>query len=95
MYFLPLAGLYRLGAAGGGGGEASEGGGDLVSRFGLSPAAAMSLSSSITQSGAAGDTRSQRSKTFQGLVKVTAEGPVPFVVKVNAADGGVTAASAS
>lgn len=70
IYLLPLAGLYRLGAAGGG--EVSEGGSDLVSPPGLSPASATSWSCSITQSGAAGDTRSQRSDIFQGLVKVPA-----------------------
>lgn len=89
--FLPVAGLYRLGAAGVA--EASVGGGDLVSPSGLSPASVTSLSSSITQSGTDGDTRSQRSTIFQGLVKVTGEGPVSLVVKVNTADRSVTSAS--
>lgn len=56
--FVPLAGLYWLGAAGGG--EVTEGGGDLVSPSGLSPASATPSSSSLTQSAASGNTRSKR-----------------------------------
>lgn len=56
--FVPLAGLYWLGAAGGG--EVTEGGGDLVSPSGLSPASTTSSSSSLTQSAASGNTRSKR-----------------------------------
>lgn len=60
VYCLPLAGLYTPSAAGGGGG--AEGGADLLCLSDLSPASVMSSRSSLTHSGASGDTFSEYNK---------------------------------